>query len=247
MNDPAIIVKDVSVTYRPYLDRSPTLRRSLGRLRHRTTTEVHALQDVSFEVGKGEAFGIIGSNGAGKSTLLRVLAGTLIPDEGSIEIRGRTSTLLQLGLGFNPELSGIENVYLGAMAGGLRKADAERILDSVVEYAELDAAIQRPVKTYSSGMFARLAFSVAMHLEPEILLLDEVLAVGDESFKEKSMDTMRSLLDRAGTIVFVSHSLPKVSEFCRRVAWLEQGTVREVGPAGDVVENYRDWVRSKRA
>ncbi len=247
MSGSAIIVKDVSVTYRPYLDRRPTLRRSLPRLRHRMSEEVHALKDVSFEVERREAFGIVGPNGAGKSTLLRVLAGTLIPDDGTVDVRGRASTLLQLGLGFNPELSGRENVYLGVMAAGFRRYQAEERFDEIVDYAELGRAIDRPMKTYSSGMFARLAFSVGMHLDPEILLLDEVLAVGDESFRKKSMDTMQELLDRAGTIVFVSHALNKVAEFCDRALWLHEGEIRHVGPAAEVVSLYRDWVRASKA
>ncbi len=239
MTRPAILVDKVSVRFRPYVDRKPTVRRSLARLRHRETTEVRALSDVSFVVQPGEAFGVIGRNGAGKSTLLRVLAGTLRPDDGKAVTNGTTSTLLQLGVGFNPELSGRKNVYLGGLAGGMRKADIERRFDDIVAYAGLEEAIERPVKTYSTGMFSRLAFSVGMAQEPEILLLDEILSVGDESFRGKSMQAMRDLLDRAGTIVFVSHSLASVAQFCDRVLWLEDGQVKEIGPAAEVVESYQ--------
>ena len=234
----ALKVEDVSVRFRPYVDRKPTLRRSLARFRQRERAEVVALDGVTFEVEPGEAFGIIGRNGAGKSTLLRVLAGTLRPNEGSVTVRGVTSTLLQLGVGFNPELSGHRNIYLGGLAAGLRVAEIDRMFDSIVDYAELRPAIDRPVKTYSSGMFSRLAFSIGMHLKPDILLLDEVLAVGDESFRKKSLAAMRDLLDRAGTIVFVSHALSSVAEFCDRAMWLDQGSVRLIGPASEVVERY---------
>ncbi len=238
----ALRVDDVSVTFRQYVDTTPTLRRAIGRGRLREATNLEALKHVSFSVDKGEAFGIIGRNGAGKSTLLRVMAGTLRPNGGSVTRFGRTSTLLQLGVGFNTQLSGRENIYLGGLAAGLRRRDIDEKYDDIVEYAELGEAIDRPVRTYSSGMFSRLAFSVSMALEPEILLLDEVLAVGDESFRNKSLSTMKDLLDRAGTIIFVSHALPQVAEFCDRTMWLRNGEVVEVGQSAEVVEHYRDSV-----
>ena len=208
--------------------------------------EVQALDQVSFEVNRAEAFGIIGRNGAGKSTLLRLLARTMRPNTGTVSIRGKTSTLLQLGVGFNPELSGRRNVYLGGLAHGLRLRQIEQLFDMIVDYAEIRDAIDRPLKTYSSGMFGRLAFSISMHLNPDILLLDEVLAVGDQSFKDKSMLEMRRMLDRAGTIVFVSHSLASVTEFCDRAMWLDGGRVKAIGPSSDVVEQYRVAVSGGR-
>lgn len=243
MSDESLRADGVSVVFRQYVDTTPTLRRAIGRGKLREATHLEALKEVSFSVTKGEAFGIIGRNGAGKSTLLRVLAGTLRPNEGSVTRFGKTSTLLQLGVGFNPQLSGRENIYLGGLAAGLRRRQIDEKYDSIVEYAELADAIDRPVRTYSSGMFSRLAFSVSMALDPEILLLDEVLAVGDEGFRDKSLQTMRSLLDRAGTIVFVSHSLGQVAEFCDRAMWLRDGRVETIGPAGEVVEAYKTWAR----
>lgn len=240
MSRPAILVDGVGVRFRPYVDRKPTLRRSILTFRRRTQDEVVALDGVSFRVERGEAFGVIGKNGAGKSTLLRVMAHTLRPDSGRVILNGRASTLLALGVGFNAELSGRRNVYLGGLAAGMRKAQIEAVFDDIVEYAGLGDAIDRPVKTYSSGMFSRLAFSVSMHLEPDIMMLDEVLAVGDQDFREKSMQAMKDLLARSGTIVFVSHSLPSVAEFCDRVLWLESGRVRMLGPAEEVVDAYRD-------
>lgn len=243
MTRPSIVVQDLTVRFRPYVERKPTLRRTIGR--RRTTEEVVALDGVSFSVDKGEAFGIIGRNGAGKSTLLRCIAGTLRPNAGKVVVNGRTSTLLQLGVGFNPELSGRRNVYLGGLAAGMRKREIDKQFDQIVEYAELGEAIERPVKTYSSGMFSRLAFSVSLHLDPEVLLLDEVLAVGDEGFRKKSMKAMENLLERAGTIVFVSHSLNSVGEFCDRALWLEKGAIAAEGSAEEVVESYRESVTGR--
>lgn len=244
MSKPAIVASDITVRFRPLVDRKPTLRKSLGRMRHHETTELIALNQVNLEIRKGEAFGIVGRNGAGKSTLLRVMARTLRPDGGTINVYGKTSTLLQLGVGFNAELSGRRNIYLGGLAAGLRKREIDERFDDIVDYAELWEAIDRPVRTYSSGMFSRLAFSVGMAMDPNILLLDEVLAVGDESFRSKSLKTMRDLLDRAGTIVFVSHSLPSVADFCDRAAWINDGEVQTIGPAEDVIDMYKDWVQS---
>ena len=240
MSEPAISINDVTVRFRPLVDKTPTLRRTIGHMRHREKQEIVALDDVSIEVTKGEAFGIIGANGAGKSTLLKVVAKTLKPSTGTVNVYGKTSTLLSLGLGMKPELSGRRNVYLGGLAAGLRKSEVDEKFDSIVAYADIGEAIERPVKTYSSGMFSRLAFSVAMAIEPNIMLLDEVLAVGDEAFRIKSLETMRQMLDNAGTIVFVSHSLSKVEEFCNRVAWLDHGVLRAVDESSTVVQLYRD-------
>lgn len=243
---PALVVQDVTVTFRPLIDRKPTLRRSIGRLRHREKETLVALDEVSMTIDKGEAVGVIGANGAGKSTLLKVMAKTLKPTSGTVNVYGKTSSLLSLGLGMNHELSGRRNVYLGGLASGLRKAEIDAKFDDIVAYADIGTAIDRPVKTYSSGMFARLAFAVAMAIKPNILLLDEVLAVGDEAFREKSMQTMRDLLDDAGTIVFVSHTLPTIEEFCDRVMWLDRGLIRAMGDSEAVVEEYREEVSRLR-
>ena len=245
MNRPAILVENLSVRFRQFVDKKPTLRKALARRQLRETAYVEALNDVSFRVEQGEAFGIVGRNGAGKSTLLRCLAGTLRPNSGKVVVNGKTSTLLQLGVGFNPELSGRRNIYLGGLAAGLRKHEIDALFDEIVTYAELEDAIDRPVKTYSSGMFARLAFSISMHLEPDVLLLDEVLAVGDQAFREKSMNTMKEVLERSGTIVFVSHSLQSVADFCDRAMWLERGSVVAIGEAGEIVEKYKASAESR--
>jgi teichoic acid transport system ATP-binding protein len=245
LTKPSIVVEDLYVRFRPYVERKPTLRRSLGR--RRAPEEVVALDHVSFSVNRGEAFGVIGRNGAGKSTLLRCVAGTLRPNGGKAVVHGKTSTLLQLGVGFIPELTGRRNIYLGGLAAGMRKKEIDERLDEIIEWAELEDAIDRPMKTYSSGMFSRLAFSVAMNLDPDVLLLDEILAVGDASFQGKSMEKMRELLDQAGTILFVSHSLGSVEEFCDRAIWLEKGEVAAEGQASEVVEAYRKSVKAKKS
>lgn len=244
MTRASIVVEDLYVQFRPYVERKPTLRRSLGR--QRVQEEVVALDGVTFSVHQGEAFGVIGKNGAGKSTLLRCVAGTLRPNRGKAVVHGKTSTLLQLGVGFIPELTGRRNIYLGGLAAGMRKQQIDERFDEIVEYAELENSIDRPMKTYSSGMFSRLAFSVAMNLDPDVLLLDEILAVGDEAFKEKSMQAMRDLLDRAGTILFVSHSLGSVEEFCDRALWLDRGRIAALGTPTEVVESYREAIAHRR-
>ncbi len=224
--------------YRSYLERSPTLRRALARRRLRESVSVVALDDVSFNVEQGETMGLVGDNGAGKSTLLRVIARTLRPDRGSVVVNGETSTLLQLGAGFNQELSGRRNVLLSGLAHGLSRAEITRLHDGIVAYAELGTAIDRPIKTYSSGMVARLAFSISIHLRPDILLLDEILAVGDAGFRAKSRSAMKELLGRGGTVLVASHVLGGMADMCDRVLWLERGRVRQLGSAEEVLAAY---------
>ena len=170
--------------------------------------------------------------------MLRVLAGTLLPDAGSVQVRGKLS-VLQLGLGFKRELSGMRNIYLGGLVAGLTREEIEEKVSSIVEYSGIKDAIMRPVDTYSSGMFARLAFSIAVHLDSEIVLLDEVLAVGDKDFSEKSLETMTDLVKRSGTVVYVSHNLDTVVSFCNRAMWLENGRTVAIGPADEIVAMYR--------
>lgn len=246
MSSDAIVAEGITVRFRPFMDKKPTLRRAIGSRDHRKVQEIVAVDDLTLTIKKGEAFGVIGRNGAGKSTMLRVLAKTLKPDEGTIRTYGKTSTLLSLGVGFNAQLSGRRNIYLGGLAAGLRKREIDERFGSIVEYAELGYAIDRPVKTYSSGMFSRLAFSVGMALDPNIILLDEVLAVGDEAFRAKSLASMKALLAKAGTIVFVSHALPNVASFCDRAAWMENGKIRMLGDAEEVVDAYKRDAVSER-
>ena len=200
--------------------------------------EVWALNDVSFEVEEGEALGIIGPNGAGKSTILKLLAGITEPTGGRIETWGRVSALIEVGAGFHTDLTGRENVYLNGSILGLTRREIESKFDSIVEFAELERFIDTPVKRYSSGMYVRLGFSVAMHLDPEVLLVDEVLAVGDLQFRRKCISAMRDLRTQAKGILFVSHNMAAISGLCRRCIWMDSGGIRMQGPADEVIGHY---------
>jgi homopolymeric O-antigen transport system ATP-binding protein len=200
--------------------------------------EIWALRDVSFSVASGELFGIIGRNGAGKSTLLKILSRIVEPTAGRVEIYGRMSSLLEVGTGFHPELTGRENIYLNGAILGMSRAEIERKFDEIVAFAELARFIDTPVKRYSSGMYVRLAFSVAAHLEPDILLLDEVLAVGDAAFQRKCLGKMEDAAKRDRTVLFVSHNLPAVQALCARSLVLEGGRVAFIGNTADALNHY---------
>jgi lipopolysaccharide transport system ATP-binding protein len=198
-----------------------------------------ALRDVSFDVKRGEVVGIIGRNGAGKSTLLKILSRIVEPTAGIARMRGRVASLLEVGTGFHPELTGRENIYLNGAILGMRKAEIDRKLDEIIAFSEIDRFLDTPVKRYSSGMYVRLAFAVAAHLEPEILIVDEVLAVGDYSFQRKCMGKMRDVASGDGrTILFVSHNIGALGQLCGRAILLEQGTVKTIGPIDDVIKSY---------
>jgi ABC-type polysaccharide/polyol phosphate transport system ATPase subunit len=197
-----------------------------------------ALKDVSFDVRPGEVIGLIGRNGAGKSTMLKILTRITEPTEGWAEIRGRVGSLLEVGTGFHPELTGRENVYLNGAILGMGRAEINARFDEIVAFAEVDRFIDTPVKHYSSGMYLRLAFAVAAHLQPEVLLVDEVLAVGDSSFQEKCLGKMGDVAKEGRTVVFVSHNMVAVNLLCERVVWLSEGHVRAIGPAAQIVRDY---------
>jgi lipopolysaccharide transport system ATP-binding protein len=199
---------------------------------------IWALKDVSFQVKQGEVLGVIGRNGSGKSTLLKILSGITDPTTGEADINGRAGSLLEVGTGFHPELSGRENVYLNGAILGIKKAEIERKFDEIVAFSEVGKFIDTPVKFYSSGMYIRLAFAVAAHLEPEILLLDEVLAVGDAAFQQKCLGKMGTVAKEGRTVVFVSHNLAAVRNLCRRTLLLESGSLEKVGPTEDVIGHY---------
>lgn len=200
--------------------------------------EFWALRGISFEVKKGETLGIIGANGAGKSTLLKILTRVTRPTSGTVRINGRVGALLELGAGFHPDLTGRENIYLNGSILGLRRKEIEKGFDEIVEFSGVRDSIDAPVRTYSSGMFVRLGFATAVHLKPEILLVDEVLAVGDEEFQRKCMTKMAELRESERTIVLVSHSLNSIKSFCSRVIWIENGMTRDSGISELVVSNY---------
>ena len=201
-----------------------------------------ALQGVSFAVAPGETVGIIGANGSGKSTLLKVVAGILRPDRGTMQVTGRAIPLLELGVGFSPDLSGRENIFLNAAIMGVGRAEARRYFDEIVAFSELERFLDAPVRHYSSGMYVRLGFAIAVTLPAEILLIDEVLAVGDERFREKSAARLRDLQRAGRTIFLVSHDLPQVEAFCRRAILLDQGVVVAEGSCAPVIQRYREAV-----
>jgi ABC-type polysaccharide/polyol phosphate transport system ATPase subunit len=203
---------------------------------------IAALRDVSFQVEKGEAFGVVGGNGSGKSTLLKLVAGLLRPTTGAVRTSGRVAALIELGAGFHPEISGRENVFINGAVLGLSRAEVERRYDEIVEFAGLGDFIEEPVKNYSSGMYVRLGFAVAIHTDPDVLLVDEVLAVGDEAFAHRCVHRIESLLARGRTVLFVSHGLDLVEQLCDRVLWLDRGTGRRLGEPREVIDAYRQQV-----
>ena len=219
----------------------------VGLLRPRgKAEEFWALRDVTFSVGWGEAVGILGRNGAGKSTLLKLLTRILTPTTGEVVTNGRTHAMLELGAGFHPELSGRDNVFLNGSIYGLSRREMAERFDRIVRFAELERFIDTPVKHYSSGMFMRLGFSIAIHMDPEILVIDEVMAVGDAAFQEKSYRALEALKERGTTILFVSHNAEQIRSFCDRAVLLQQGRMIDVGPASDVVDHYLRLLQGER-
>lgn len=219
-------------------------RRPIDVLREK---EFWALDDVSFEVRRGEAFGIVGSNGAGKSTILKLLSGIMKPTRGSITVRGRLSALIEVGAGFHPDLTGRENIYLNGTILGMTKEEIRRKFDDIVDFGGLREFIDTPVKRYSSGMYARLGFSVAAHVEPDLLIVDEVLSVGDYLFQQKCIDRMTSIRKGGTTVLFVSHNLHAVSELCQRSMLLEKGRLLACGPTDDVIRQYVGRAQDQRS
>ncbi len=248
--DAAITVHGVSKKFRLYHRGPQGLKERLlswvggGR---RTYEEFWALRDVSLVVKPGEMVGLIGANGSGKSTLLQVVAGIYYPDEGQVEVNGRLRALLELGTGFNPELSGRDNIFLNGALMGLPRAKLRERLDAIVEFAEIDRFIDMPLKTYSSGMQMRLAFSVAVHLDPEILVLDEVLAVGDDHFFRKCLRRVNTIRQAGAAVLFVSHELLTVEQMCDRVYLVEDGRIVAEGTASDVLSRYRTSIAAGEA
>jgi ABC-2 type transport system ATP-binding protein len=220
------------------LSQSRSLKEAILRRELPRTREISALQDVDLHVNPGEAFGIVGPNGSGKSTLLKLLAHIYAPSEGELQVGGRVGSLIEIGAGFHPEFTGVENVYLNGAIYGLKRKYIDEHLDEIIDFAELGAFKDVPVRTYSSGMYMRLGFSVAMHVQPDVLLLDEVLAVGDEAFQQKCYGKIAEYKKSGGTIVFVSHDQTAVARVCDRALMLERGRVVETGPADEVVRLY---------
>lgn len=236
----AIFVEGVSKKFVIPHDRSFTLKGAFINLFKRKDFEVfNALNDISFEVKKGEFFGIIGRNGSGKSTLLKILAGIYTADTGRVKVNGRISPFLELGIGFNPELSGRDNVYLNATVLGLTKKQIDKKFDSIVAFSELERFIDQKLKNYSSGMQVRLAFSVAIHANRDILLMDEVLAVGDASFQSKCLAEFNKYKEQGKTVILVSHDIGAIENYCDRVMLIQDGLIKKIGDTKEVVEFYK--------
>jgi len=236
----AITVEDVSKRFRLYKERNQSLKAALMRGKRASYEEFWALRDVSFDIPTGSTFGLIGENGSGKSTLLKCIARILQPDTGRVTVNGSMAALLELGSGFHPELSGRENVYLNGSILGMKKPEIDRKFDAIVDFAGIEPFIDQPVKNYSSGMYVRLGFSVAINIDPDILLVDEVLAVGDAMFQEKCMEKFAEFRRAGKTVVIVSHAMGSMRTLCDNVAWLRHGELIEVGPSNDVVDTYVD-------
>jgi teichoic acid transport system ATP-binding protein len=239
-----IRVEDVSVTYRTSLERAPTLKSTLLRLgrRERVIREIQAVRGVSFEVAHGKVLGVVGANGAGKSTLMRTVAGILPPTSGRVEVHGRVSTLLSLGIGFNRKLTGRQNVVLGGLAAGLTRSELREKYDEIVEFAELEDFMDMPMRTYSSGMYGRLAFAVAVTMHPDILIIDEALSVGDARFRRKSFERMREMCAEDRTILLVSHSLGSIERLCDEAIWMDKGRIQMWDEPTAVVEAYTEFL-----
>ena len=238
MNKEAIVqIENVSVSYRLPTERIGSFKEyAIRKLQRRVKIEdFWALVDVSMTVNKGDVFGIIGNNGAGKSTILKVISRVLKPSKGRVVVRGRIAPLLELGAGFQPELSGRENVFLNGALLGYSREDMEKVFDEIVAFSELEQFINSPIRTYSSGMYARLGFAVATAHVPDVLILDEILSVGDEAFQKKSRERLQSFQEKGSTVLMVSHGLDSMITMCNRVAWLDQGKLRLLGEPSEVV------------
>ena len=241
MNETTIEIKDLKKVYKIY--QSPGQRLKEIFLRKIYHEEFVALNNIDFSVLQGETVGIIGENGAGKSTLLKILAKTLKQTSGSLSIEGKTSALLELGTGFDPELTGEENIYLNAYLMGLSKDEIDTKKEDIINFSELGDFIKRPVKTYSTGMHVRLAFSIATSVDPDILIIDEALSVGDEHFQKKCIDQMMNFKKAGKTILFCSHDLYNVQQLCNRTVWLHKGQINSIGDTGNVISDYQNYER----
>lgn len=244
MEEFAIRAENISKKYRLYERKSDRLKEALSVLKRKQYyKDFYALNDVSFNVKKGETVGIIGTNGSGKSTLLKILTGVSVPSSGSFEVHGRISALLELGTGFNPEYTGIENIMLNGTMMGYTEEQIESRKQSIIDFADIGEYIHQPVKNYSSGMFARLAFAVAISVEPEILIVDETLSVGDMRFQIKCMDYMKKMMENGTTILLVSHDINAIRRFCQRALWLNKGKQMAFDETNHVADQYIDFLK----
>lgn len=235
----AIVVKNVYKDFKLFYDKANTLKEKILFFKKRNKNDVlHVLKDIDLIINKGETVALIGVNGSGKSTLLKLMTRIIYPNKGRIKTCGKLTSLLELGAGFHPDFSGRENIYFNAAIFGLTRKEIEKRLDNIISFSELEEFIDNPVRTYSSGMYMRLAFSVAINVDAEILLIDEILAVGDQHFQDKCYEKMRRLKEEGKTIVLVTHSMDTVNQFCDRAIWLNDGHIIMDGPSKEVTAEY---------
>ena len=245
MSDIAIKIDNLSKIYRLYADPFDRLKESLHPFRKKYHRDFYALNDVNFEIEKGETVGIIGKNGCGKSTLLQIITGILFPTTGTVMVNGKIAALLELGAGFNPDLTGIENVYFSGTLMGFTREEMDEKIDHILSFADIGEFVYQPVKTYSSGMFVRLAFAVNIASDPEVMIVDEALSVGDMNFQAKCMTALTRIQESGATVLFVSHDVEAVKSLCNRGVYLENGMVKAIGKAPDVAELYMRTMREE--
>jgi ABC-type polysaccharide/polyol phosphate transport system ATPase subunit len=240
----AVSVQNLGLIYKTTIDKKLSLTNRIKQLGRGTkqTRVVNALNGVNLDIDYGSVLGVVGANGAGKSTMMRVISGILPPTTGRVEVYGKVSTLLALGVGFNKQLTGRENVILGGLASGLSRDEIESHFEEIADFAELGDVIDAPMRTYSSGMYARLGFAVAVTVKPDILIVDEALSTGDARFKEKSLAKLKELRGDNRALILVSHALGTIREVCNDVAWLHKGNLIQRGNPGDVVDAYQDFL-----
>lgn len=242
----AIEVKDVKKHFRSYKDKASSFKERFVNPSRNKYEEVQVLKGISFDVKKGEAIGIIGKNGCGKSTTLKLLTRILYPDAGEIKIKGRVSSLIELGAGFHPDMSGRENIYTNASIFGIKKKEVDRRLEDIIRFSELEEFIDHPVRTYSSGMYMRLAFAVAINVDADVLLIDEILAVGDSAFQKKCFEKLKEIKANGTTIVIVSHSMDQMYRICDRLIWIEKGMIKDEGAPRIIGEEYLAAMEGRR-
>lgn len=242
----AIEVKNLKKQFKVYYDKGSQLKEKMLFWKRNRYENRQVLNGISFDIKKGEAVGLIGHNGCGKSTTLKLLTKIIYPTSGTVEMRGRVSSLIELGAGFHPDMSGRENIYTNAAIFGLSKREIEERIDAIIEFSELQAFIDNPVRTYSSGMYMRLAFAVAINVDADILLIDEILAVGDANFQAKCFNKLREIKERGTTIVIVSHALGQIEQICDRTIWLHDGQIKLSGAPRDVHPKYQDYMNAMR-
>lgn len=233
-----IKVENVYKTFNIYLDKANSIKEKLLFWSRNNKEKREVLKNINLNIKKGEAVALIGVNGSGKSTLLKLMTKIIYPNKGKVETYGKLTSLLELGAGFHPDFSGRENIYFNASIFGLTKKEIDNRLEQIIEFSELGKFIDNPVRTYSSGMFMRLAFAVAINVDAEILLVDEILSVGDQHFQEKCLNKMKELKEEGKTMVFVTHSLESVKQLCNRAVWLHNGEIKKDGQPEEVIEEY---------